>query len=130
MNTLTFETDVSDHDKLIGTMLRSIFAKGKPKKIFYRCYKKIDNEKFNEELKKHLTSKLDLESSQLAFKTTLNRFAPLKQKTVRNYNQPFVTETLRNATTKISKLRNKFNKVRNAKNCPIANTNKIIVEIF
>ena len=130
MNTLTFETDVSDHDKLIGTMLRSIFAKGKPKKIFYRCYKKFDNEKFNEELKKHLTSELDLESSQLAFKTTLNRFAPLKQKTVRNYNQPFVTETLRNATTKISKLRNKFNKVRNAKNCPIANTNKIIVEIF
>ena len=126
MNTLTFETGVSDHDKLIGTMLRSIFAKGKPKKIFYRCYKKFDNE----ELKKHLTSKLDLESSQLAFKTTLNRFAPLKQKTVRNYNQPFVTETLRNATTKISKLRNKFNKVRNAKNCPIANTNKIIVEIF
>ena len=126
MNTLTFETVVSDHDKLIGTMLRSIFAKGKPKKIFYRCYKKFDNE----ELKKHLTSKLDLESSQLAFKTTLNRFAPLKQKTVRNYNQPFVTETLRNATTKISKLRNKFNKVRNAKNCPIANTNKIIVEIF
>ena len=126
MNTLTFETDVSDHDKLIGTMLRSIFAKGKPKKIFYRCYKKFDNE----ELKKHLTSKLDLESSQLAFKTTLNRFAPLKQKTVRNYNQPFVTETLRTATTKISKLRNKFNKVRNAKNCPIANTNKIIVEIF
>ena len=32
MKTLTFETCVSDHHKLIGTMLRSIFAKGKPKK--------------------------------------------------------------------------------------------------
>ena len=34
MNTLTFETGVSDHQKLIGTMLRSIFAKNKLKKYF------------------------------------------------------------------------------------------------
>ena len=31
MNTL--ETGVSDHHKLIGTMVRSTFAKGKPKKL-------------------------------------------------------------------------------------------------
>ena len=54
VNTLTFETDVSDHHKFIGTMLRSTFVKGKPKKVFYRCYKNFDNEKFEEELKKHL----------------------------------------------------------------------------
>ena len=34
MKTVTFETGVSDHHKLIGTMLRSTFAKGKPKKYF------------------------------------------------------------------------------------------------
>ena len=51
MNTLTFETGESDHHKLIGTMLRSTFAKGKPEQIFYRCYKNFDNEKFEEELK-------------------------------------------------------------------------------
>ena len=45
LNTLTFETGASDHHKLIGTMLRSTFAKGKPKKIFYGCYKNFDNEK-------------------------------------------------------------------------------------
>ena len=39
MKTLTFEMGVSDHHKLIGTMLRSTFAKGKPKRMFYRCYK-------------------------------------------------------------------------------------------
>ena len=33
MNTLTFDTGLSDHHKLIGKMLRSTFAKGKPKKI-------------------------------------------------------------------------------------------------
>ena len=78
MNTLTFETGVSDHHKLIGMMLRSTFAKGKPKKIFYRCYKHFDNEKFEEELKKHLSSVLDFESFHLAFKTTLDQFAPFK----------------------------------------------------
>ena len=34
MNTLIFETGVSDQHKLIETMLRFIFAKGKPKKHF------------------------------------------------------------------------------------------------
>ena len=36
MKTLTSETGVSDHHKLIGAMLRSTFAKGKSKKMFYR----------------------------------------------------------------------------------------------
>ena len=55
MNTLTFETGVSYHHKLIGTMLRSTFARGKPKKIIYRCYKNFDYEKFEEELNKNLS---------------------------------------------------------------------------
>ena len=38
MNTLTFEMGVSDHHNLIGTMLRSTFAKAKPKKIFYKNF--------------------------------------------------------------------------------------------
>ena len=105
INTLTFETGLSDHHKFIGTMLRSTFAKGKPKKIFYRCYKNCDNEKFEEELKKHSCSVLDFESFHLAFKTTLDRFAPLKQKVVRNNNQPFMTKTLRKAIMKRSKLK-------------------------
>ena len=72
MNTLKFETGLSDHRKLIGTMLRSTFIKGKPKKNLCRCYKNFENEKFEEELKKHLSSVLDFESFYLAFKTTLD----------------------------------------------------------
>ena len=34
METLTFETGVSGHHRLIATMLRSKFAKGKHKKCF------------------------------------------------------------------------------------------------
>ena len=75
------------------------------KKIFYRCYKNFDNEKFEEELKKHLSSVLDFESFYLAFKTTLDRFARLKQKVVRNNNQPFMTKGLRKAIMRRSKLK-------------------------
>ena len=50
MKTLTFETSVSDHHKLIETMLGSTFAKEKPKKMFYRWYKNFENKRFEEEL--------------------------------------------------------------------------------
>ena len=59
---------------------------------------------------------IDFESFHFAFKTTLDRFAPLKQKVVRNNNQRFITKTLRQAITKRSELKNKFNKERNAEN--------------
>ena len=49
-------------------MLRSAFAK--------RFLKNFDNEKFEEERKKHLSSVLDFESFHLTFKTTLDSFAP------------------------------------------------------
>ena len=80
MNTLTFKMGVSDHHKIVGTMPRSTFTKGKPKKIFYGCYKNFDNEKFEEELKKHLSSVQDFKLFHIAFKTALDRFVHLHKK--------------------------------------------------
>ena len=78
MSTLTLETVVSDRHELIGTMLTaSVICK--PKKLFYRCYKNFSHEKFEEELKKHLSSVLDFELFHLVFKTNLDQFAYLKQ---------------------------------------------------
>ena len=65
-------------------MLRSTFAKDKPKQIFCGYHKNFDYKKFQEELKNHLSSALDFESFHLASKTTLDRFAPSKQNIVRN----------------------------------------------
>ena len=59
---------------------------------------------------------LDFESFYLAFKTTLDQFAPLKQKVVRSNNQLFMTKTFRKAIMKRSRLQNKFIKERNSKN--------------
>ena len=80
MNALTSKTGVSDHHKIVRTMPRSTFTKGKPIKIFYGCYKNFDNEKFEEELKKHLSSVQDFETPHLAFKTTLDQFVRINKK--------------------------------------------------
>ena len=69
MKPLTFETGVSDHHKLIGTMLRSTFAKEKHKKKLYRCYRNFYNKKFEEELQKQLPSVPDFETFQFALKS-------------------------------------------------------------
>ena len=71
---------VSDHHKLVGTMPRSAFTKGKPKKILYGCYKNFDNEKYEEELKLFLSLVQDFESFYLAFKMTLDQFVRLNEK--------------------------------------------------
>ena len=73
----------------------------------------FDNKKFEKELKMHLSSTLDSELFHLAFKTTLDQFAPSKQNP-RDDNQSFMIKIFRKAITKISNLNNKFNK---AKNC-------------
>ena len=85
-------------------MLRSTFAKGKPKKLFYRCYRKFEYKKFEEELQKQLLSVSDFPLFQFAFKVILNQFALFKQKRIRNKNQPFMTKTLRKAIMKRSEL--------------------------
>ena len=76
----------------------------------------LTKKKFEEELEKQLPSVSDFESFQFAFKDILNQFAPLKQKLIRNNNQPFMTKAFRKAIMKRSKLRNKFNEERNVEN--------------
>ena len=51
MNTLTFKTGLSDHHKFIGTVLRSTFAKGKPKKIFTAVTKTVIMKSLKKNLK-------------------------------------------------------------------------------
>ena len=92
-----------------------VFAKSKRKNIINRCHENFDNKKFEEVLKEHLFSVLNFGSFHSTLKMSLDRFALLKQKVMLNNNQPFMTKTLCKAIVKRSKLRNKFNKGRNAK---------------
>ena len=56
MKSITLETGISDHHKIIMTILRSTFAKGKPKNFYYHCYKIFNLEQFQTELKGKLVN--------------------------------------------------------------------------
>ena len=77
MKFTTFETGLSNHHKLITTILRKTISKGNSKKIFYRDYKSFDQKKFETELKLKLNSKTNLSYStfQAVFLETLNKIA-------------------------------------------------------
>ena len=56
MKSMALETGISDQHKMIMTIFRSTFAKGKPKNFYYRCYQKFDLERFQMELPNKKTS--------------------------------------------------------------------------
>ena len=62
------------------------------KKNILQLLQNFDNEKFEEELKRHLSSTLDFELFHLAFKATLDQFAPSKQN-ARDDNQSFIVKS-------------------------------------
>ena len=99
MKSATFETGLSDHHKLITTILRKTISKGNSKKMFYRDYKRFDQKKFETELKLKLNSQKNLSYStfQAVFLEILNKIAPVKVKVLRFNNNVFMTKSLRKA---------------------------------
>ena len=84
--------------------------------MFYGCNKNFDNGKYEEELKFAFIFSQQFPIVAPCIKNDSRPICTFKQKVVRNNNQPFMTKTLRKAIMKRSKLKNKFNKERNAKN--------------
>ena len=96
MKSDTCETGLSDHHKMVHLFLRKTFAKGKPKTIYYRCFKNFEKNKLNEELKKEKISiDLSFEPFLEIFQSNLDRFGLYKHKKVRYNNIPFMTKQLR-----------------------------------
>ena len=114
----TFETGLSDHHKLISTIMKSGSFKGSPRKKVYRSYKYFDIDLFKialQEKLKHLEN--DAYSAfNSAFTNLLNEHAPLKTKILRHNNKTFITKKLRKEIMKRSKLKNLFNKNKNQEN--------------
>ena len=66
---------------MIILVLRKTFPKGKPKTVFYRCYKIFDQGSFNETLKNRISlHSLLFETIFEIFQSTLDCFAPCKKK--------------------------------------------------
>ena len=116
-----YETNIWDHLKMIITVLRKTFAKGKQKTIVYRCYKYFDEGSFNEALNSRIPlPNWSFEKIFEIFQSTLDFFAPCKQRKIRNNNNLFMTKRLRKEIMLRSKLSNKFNKPStsvNLQNC-------------
>ena len=107
-STKTLTTGLSDFHKMVLTVLKCKFAKQKPKEVKYRCYRNIDREMFRYELNILLSEASTLEEFDEFYLSVLNKHAPIKRKTVRINQAPYMTKTLRKAIMKRSALKTKF----------------------
>ena len=110
----TIETGLSDHHKMIITVLKSEFKKKDPTQVDYRSYKYFDENLFRHDLSSALSNLLNEDTNYDDFKKVyidmLDLHAPMKKKFVRGNNAPFMNKTLSKAFMHRSKLKNKFNK--------------------
>ena len=113
-HTNIFETGLSDHLMLIYTMLKTTYQHLPPSNIKYRCYKNFNTNYFLEELQ-FVTSYLPVGNYtefDNAFKSVLDKHAPLKTKFIRGNNKPHMTKALRKAIMKRSHLKSIANKTK------------------
>ena len=113
-SSMAIETGLFDHHKMIITVLKSNYKKRDPLLVNYRSYKKCDENLFRNELANTLENligeNMGYDEFKNVFMKTLNLHAPMKKKTVRGNNAPFVNHTLSQAFMHRSKLKHIFNK--------------------
>ena len=113
--TSVFETGLSDYHGLVITILKSHIPRLKPKVIKYRNYKKFDTAKFLEDVRRTNFAALEdpdecYDNLTNTFRNLVEKHAPLKTKTVRGNNAPFVTRELKKAIYTRTRLKNILNK--------------------
>ena len=82
INTSVVESGLSDHHKLILTVLKSKFTKLKPKTVEYRSYKNFNETSFRSDLQEKLSkiSTLRYNEFESRFLDVLDTHAPCKRK--------------------------------------------------
>ena len=93
---------------MIITVHKCTFAKAKPNIIHYRCYKKYNNDSFRLELKEKMSNCEIYEEFENTYMSVLSKHTPIKMKTIRNNQVPYMTKTLRKAIMGRSNLANKY----------------------
>ena len=112
------EARISDHHKPIYTFLKSTYIKGKPKFVYYRCFKHFNKELFKKNRSENLKNIGNLfEVFCEAFTNTLDCYASLKKKKIRSNHNKFMTKKLRKEVMRRYCLRNKYNKNYTCENC-------------
>ena len=101
---------------MVITVTKMTFHKNPPKEIYYRDYKKFDQDLFREELAEKLyecDSCYDI--FEEIFINVLNKHVPLKKKLLRANQVPYMTKTLRKAIMRRSQLQTKYFKNKSQK---------------
>ena len=94
MKTAVLETGISDHHKMIFSILKHTFAKGPPKTICYRDLKNFDQKAFNSYLEAKMAAcPNSFEKFLQIFQDTVQLFASLKKKIIRYNNKTFMTKS-------------------------------------
>ena len=120
--TITIETGLSDHHKMVVSFFRSHYnLKLKPKNIIYRDTRNINMELFKNDIRNLPFDELHRFSDSFSgfvtlFKSIVDRHAPIKKKKIRGNNKPFMNKELSNAIKTKSRIRNKYNKWRSREN--------------
>ena len=98
--------------KMVITVLKSTFAKTKPKEIIYRDYKKFNADFFKSDLKVALSNEGDVIHRYALFEKiflqVLDKHAPLRKKLLRANHAPYITKSVRKAIMRRSQLESKF----------------------
>ena len=114
-NTTTIDFGLSDFHKMILTSFRFQYKPGAPKITYYRSYKNFDKQQFKDELQIAMNEGLvnNYEEFESKFIKILEKHAPLKKRTLRANNAPYMTKNLRKAMMKRTELATRYNKTRN-----------------
>ena len=119
-NTVALTSGFSDFHKMTITILKTTFVKADPIKINYRNYKNYDPIDFRYELNEKLNcdnnSVINYNTFQRIFCEILDKHAPIKKKTLRANNSPFMTKSLRKMMMNRSRCKNAFYKNKTAQN--------------
>ena len=117
-NSDTIETGLSDFHKMTVTVMKKYFKKRDPIIISYRDMKNFNGEKFRQDIKDQLeeTGEVTIDEFKRLFNAVWNTHAPLKKKTVRGNNGPFMNKTLSKAFMNRARLKNRFYKNRTKAN--------------
>ena len=113
------ETGLSDFHLMTLCTMKCFFPKQSPILIKYRSYRKFNRDVFNDDLLSRLTYITENSTYgefEAVFIETLNKHAPLKEKTVRANNSPFMNKIISKAIMNRSRLKNRFLKNPNDRN--------------
>ena len=119
-NTQALTSGFSDFHKMTVTILKTEFVKPEPIHINFRDYKKYNSVKFRQDLCNKLqpdnTACRDYDRFQDILQEVLDEYAPIKSKTIRANNSPFMTKELRKMIMNRSRCKNRFFKNRSVEN--------------